>query len=276
MNTSIAVLIACYNRKAKTLSCLNALFNCTLPDFTKLEVFLVDDESTDGTPDAVHATYPQVKIIKGNGNLYWNRGMHLAWKHAAKSGNSDFYLWLNDDTLLLPDALEKIVLASGKFSNESIIVGSTCSSITNTLTYGGYLLGRGIITPNETIQQCDYFNGNCVFIPKKVFHSVGNLDPLFHHAIGDLDYGLRARKAEVKCYIVERFIGYCEDHERLPIWCLNEYSLLNRIRSLYSPLGNSHPYFFFRYELRHFGLHKALLHFFSIHLRLFFPWIWKQ
>ncbi|WP_333410708.1 hypothetical protein [Microcoleus sp. LAD1_D5] len=46
--TRIAVLLTCFNRKQKTLACLEALFNQTLPADTSLTTYLVDDASTDG------------------------------------------------------------------------------------------------------------------------------------------------------------------------------------------------------------------------------------
>ena len=71
-----------------------------------IEVFLVDDCSTDGTSTALQIQYPSIKIIQGDGNLYWNRGMHLAWKTAAASKEFDYFLWLNDDTLLEKNAFK--------------------------------------------------------------------------------------------------------------------------------------------------------------------------
>ena len=46
--TRIAVILTCFNRKQKTLACLEALFNQTLPADTSLTTYLVDDASTDG------------------------------------------------------------------------------------------------------------------------------------------------------------------------------------------------------------------------------------
>ena len=86
-----AILLTCYNRKDQTLECLKSLKKNTL--FFK--IFLVDDGSTDGTAKAVSACYPDVNIITGNGQLYWNRGMHLAWETASKN-DFDFYIWIND------------------------------------------------------------------------------------------------------------------------------------------------------------------------------------
>ena len=46
--------------------------------------------------EAVGKMFPQVHIIKGDGNLFWNRGMYMAWQAAIKEKDYDFYLWLND------------------------------------------------------------------------------------------------------------------------------------------------------------------------------------
>jgi GT2 family glycosyltransferase len=80
-----AVLITCHNRKPKTLACLAALFNQELSPEVTIDVYLVDDGSTDGTAEAVHQAYPQVKILQGDGSLFWNRGMRKAFAEALIS-----------------------------------------------------------------------------------------------------------------------------------------------------------------------------------------------
>ena len=204
----IAVLLTCYNRRDKTLNCLNALFHAFLPEVYYIKVFLVDDGSTDGTSEAVRKMFPDVKVIQGNGNLYWNRGMHLAWTTAAKTNKYDFYLWLNDDTILFHSSLLDLVETANKTSCKAIIVGSTVSKNTGKLTYGGMLLSNSnLLKPNENIQNCDYFNGNIVLIPKSVYNVIGHNDPFFHHSLGDLDYGLRANKKNIKSFICSNVQG---------------------------------------------------------------------
>ena len=85
----IAVLMTVHNRKSTTLNCLEHLYANNLEGY-QYQVYLVDDASTDGTADAVQKMFPKVKIIHGNGELYWNRGMIKAWEEAAKD-KPDFY-----------------------------------------------------------------------------------------------------------------------------------------------------------------------------------------
>ena len=269
-------MLTCHNRREKTLRCLSKLHEAKLEkSLYRLSVFLVDDGSTDGTGEEVSKRYPETIVIKGDGSLYWNRGMHTAWRAAAAADDFDFYLWLNDDTYIYPSAVSLLLSESAVKQHQAVLVGATQSAVDQRLTYGGFLASGEIVAPNGAIQQVATFNGNLVLVPKSVYQRVGNLDPVYHHAIGDIDYGLRAKRQGVECYIASAFTGTCEGHA-LPKWCLKEVPFFQRLQSLYSPLGNSHPYYFFYFERKNYGWATAVKHLFSIHLRVLFPALWKN
>lgn len=94
--------------------------------------------------------------------------------------------------MLLPNSLETMTANSESRENKAIIVAAIKAVEENKTTYSGHNK-NGLITPNGNLQPCDTFNGNCVLIPRYVFLKVGNLDWKFRHAIGDLDYGYRAK-----------------------------------------------------------------------------------
>ena len=139
---SISVLICSHNRKEKTLSCLKHLCECKIPHDYVINIFLVDDGSTDGTLEAVQLTYPLVEICKGNGSLYWARAMILAWNLAIKKGESFAYLLLNDDVVLNDDCLSKFKETDDycyfKYGCRGIYVGSTVDLNSGKITYGGH------------------------------------------------------------------------------------------------------------------------------------------
>src|SRR4051794_17710906 len=93
----IAVLITCFNRRKKTLACLQRLEQQRLPEKAKLEIFLTDDGSSDGTAEAVRERFPYVRLYRGTGSLYWAGGMRRTWGF-ARLYDPDYYLLLNDDT----------------------------------------------------------------------------------------------------------------------------------------------------------------------------------
>jgi GT2 family glycosyltransferase len=272
---TIAVLLTVFNRKEKTVACLQNLLLQELPKGFVLDVFLVNDGCTDGTPEAVKAQFPLVNIINSNGNLFWNRGMHLAWQTAAKTKDYDFYLWLNDDTMLNEKALTVLLKTSLQKEHQSIIVGSTSGLDSNEeVTYGGRSNKTGLLFPENKLIICDYFNGNIVLIPKYTFKKVGINDPVFHHALGDFDYGLRAGKLGFNHYVAPDFLGRCDVHETLLTWCNSNKSFKQRWKAFKSPLGNN-PEEFFIFKKRQDGFFIAVITYVTIHFRVIFPKIWQ-
>lgn len=215
----LAVLLTSFNRKAKTLAALNALAGNTGLEDVDLSVVLVDDGSTDGTAEAVGQAFPWVRVEHGDGSLFWCRGMHRAFELAMQTGY-DYYLWLNDDTLLQPDAVSRMLACHAdlhaRHGKPSIVVGSTVDEHTGKLTYGGE---RRVswwrrttfvrVEPTEDAQRCDSMNGNFVLIPADVARKVGNLDPAFEHAMGDTDYALRAVSLGVELWVAAGVFGTC-------------------------------------------------------------------
>lgn len=242
----LAVLLTCYNRQAITMECLDSLFCQELPANISLEVYLVDDGSTDGTGNAVKQKFHGVKVIEGSGNLYWGGGMRLAWETAMER-DFDFYLWLNDDTILLSDALMTLFDSVNSLNECSdnftgIIVGSTFNAITGDHTYGGSIqlkensLDFKPVVPSGLLEPCDTFNGNCVLVSRKAFNELGNLSQEFTHAMGDIDYGLRAKKKRIPIWVAPKYIGRCSNNPT-PSWLDNSLSLRKRIRNLNGPKG---------------------------------------
>jgi GT2 family glycosyltransferase len=218
--TNIAVLLTCYNRRDKTLPCLQALYQQSLTTGIALKPYLVDDASTDGTAEAVEQEYPEVHLIRGTGSLFWNGGMRLAFA-AAQVEDPDFYLWLNDDTVLYPHALKTLLdvftqLAS-QGQDKAIVVGSTLDPETNIPSYGGLKqtywwhpvkFHHIHSDPNQPLL-CDTLHGNCVLVPRAVATKVGNFSPEYTHNLGDYDYGLRARRKGCSVWMAPGYLATC-------------------------------------------------------------------
>lgn len=248
MPTTVAALLTCYNRKDKTLSCLTALFKQSIENAIVLDVYLVDDGSTDGTGVAIKEKFPQVKVIQGSGSLFWNGGMRKAFA-VAMAHSYDYYLWLNDDTILYPNALVTLLqsaqLSSSGNNGASIIVGATQSAATSDTTYGGLVrsnrwhpLRFQLLEPNLEIQSCDTMNGNCVLIPCRVAEKIGNLESTFVHSMGDIDYGLRARKSGFQILLAPGYAGSCSANPfQRSSWEDPSLSIQERFKRALGPKG---------------------------------------
>lgn len=231
---NLAVIMTCHNRRDTTIACLQALYQ----QKNQFDVYLTDDGSYDGTAEAVKTQYPEVKIIQGNGNLFWVGGMHLAFGEAIKN-QYDYYLWLNDDTFLEANALNKLLHIYQNLIEEgypnSIVVGSTKDPITGKATYGGALRSKKwysnkfeFLEPSSVVQKCDAMYGNCVLIPKSVVAKVGNIDTAFVHSLGDLDYALRAHKLGCQIWIAPGYIGTCSKNSIRNSWVDTNLNILER------------------------------------------------
>ena len=243
--TTIAVLITCHNRRSLTVASVGALAGAADSSQIDLQLFLVDDNSVDGSADAVRAIRPDATIIQGSGNLYWNGGMRVAWLKALEA-KPDLYLWLNDDLALAPDSIDRLVeLWRNKCelaSDRLIVVGRTVSPDTGLTTYGGYVRARRLTRLNFRRRQdgdpvsCDTMNGNCVLIPARAVDDVGINSPAFVHGMGDIDYGLRAR---AKGYTILEHPTPVGEQEANTAWaaCVSHLTIRNWRRILFHPKG---------------------------------------
>ena len=268
----VAILMTVHDRREKTLRCLDGIFGASLPEGASLDVYMTDDGCTDGTPGAVASRYPSVKILKGDGNLYWNHGMRMAWEAALVVGY-DFYLWMNDDVIPYPEFLEVLLRDAEVTGGRAILAGATVDEKTGGLTYGGRLL-YGLQAPcTGELTEVEYFNGNIVLVPAAVCEAVGNLDPHFSHSKGDFDYGLRARKAGFKNYQCGQPLGTCPLNPGLPSWCNPAIPLPKRWKAMLRPTGMP-PRETFYFDKVHYSFGSAVFHWFTVQIRCLFPSLW--
>jgi GT2 family glycosyltransferase len=243
----VAALLTCFNRRETTLAALRRLFQQRLPEQVELAVLLVDDGSTDGTGAAVRSEFPQVRLIEGNGSLYWNGGMRVAFGEALKEG-FDYYFWLNDDALLEPDAIAQLIgthrRRAGDGHERSLIVGAFTDPDTGDLTYGGVVrcsqvhpLKFRLVPLSDEPQLCDAANGNAVLIPASVARAAGNLEPGFRHAMGDFDYCLRAQKLGCAAWVAPGTAGTCRKNGVRNSWKDPQLSFGKRVRLIFNVKG---------------------------------------
>lgn len=234
MITKIATILTCFNRKEKTINCLKNLFEaCDNYNIhhkqspIAVSIYLTDDGCTDGTADAVREIChgKDLHIIQGNGQCYWAGGMRLAWTEALKKkGNWDFYLLLNDDTLVFPNVFEELFsthqYALNIYKEPGLYSGITCDIKDKShITYGGEKFvsnaqGKSYTTrPSHTPQIVDKANANIMLISHNVVEKIGIFYKGYIHGCADYDYSMTAKKNKFPTLITANVCGECEyDH----------------------------------------------------------------
>ena len=101
----VVVVIANWNLRKDLLECLATLYEA---DYARMHVIVVDNNSSDDSVACVERQFPQAQLIARNEN----GGYAVALNEGIRAGadfEPDFYLILNNDTLVLPDTLGKLV-----------------------------------------------------------------------------------------------------------------------------------------------------------------------
>ena len=258
MIRKIAVLLTCFNRKEKTVKCLDSLlksiksFEQVSGEILSYEIFLVDDGSTDGTSVAVRGICPKIHIIQGDGQLYWAGGMRLAWSTAMEYSETWDYLFLINDDVEFYDTAFKSLLDVSDCCNTSIVSGLVCDSDDNAkVTYGGAIWRsrfKGTYTRlgySDKPQECDMANANALLIPSTVFLCMRELDKKYTHGYADYDYTIRARKKGYIILLTPGAVGVCSNDHKGNDSALDELShmrLSERRKYYQNPLHSTKDY----------------------------------
>ena len=89
------IVIPVFNRKNFTKECLLSLQTQSRKDFS---VVVVDDGSTDGTAQMLEKEFPEIIVVKSDGNLFWTAATNLGIQIALEKG-ATYVMTLNNDTL---------------------------------------------------------------------------------------------------------------------------------------------------------------------------------
>lgn len=102
---SLAVVIVSFNVRDELDACLESFVGHTHPFATTVTV--VDNASSDGTPDMLRRKWPHVQLIETGLNLGFARANNIG----IRASTSEFVLLLNPDTIVPPGSIQELVRA---------------------------------------------------------------------------------------------------------------------------------------------------------------------
>jgi GT2 family glycosyltransferase len=105
MSSAVSIIVLNYKGREDTLACLRSLEHLM---YQNVSIILVDNESGDGTPEAVRAAHPRVTVIESGGNLGFTGGNNVGIRYALDHG-ADYIMLLNNDTIVAPDFINVLV-----------------------------------------------------------------------------------------------------------------------------------------------------------------------
>ncbi|MCR4657347.1 MAG: glycosyltransferase family 2 protein [Lachnospiraceae bacterium] len=268
---SIVVIMTCHNRCEMTVACIRSLAECGA---LCCSFIVVDDNSGDSTLyelEILKESGLDITVLRGDGSLYYSGGMRQGISYAIDHTASDYYLLVNDDVRFLPQVLEKMIITheNSEFESGKVIVGCTRSDH-GEMTYGGVIFDKHarsrIVGPEEDIN-CDTFCANCVLIPRDVFFSTPNIDPVYIHTLGDYDYGLSISRSGIRIKTFDDYVGICNSNDIKGTWMDITLGLCERIKLKESVKGAPFRQWFY-FLRKNFGIFTALVHAFTPYIRI--------
>jgi GT2 family glycosyltransferase len=99
----VTVSIVAYNSENVLVNCIHSIIETTRD--MDVDIIVVDNCSGDGSADVVQSTFPDVQLIRNRENIGFGR----AHNQSFRSSRGEYFLILNPDTVIFPDAIQKMV-----------------------------------------------------------------------------------------------------------------------------------------------------------------------
>lgn len=189
MKNKVLVIIVTYNAMRWCKQCLDSILESSLP----LDVYIVDNGSTDGTQRFVIDSYPNIKFIQSEKNLGFGAANNLGLRYAVNNDYDYVYL-LNQDAWIFGNTVERLISASESNPNLGILSPLQLAGSGDKIESGFKHSLPSDFPVNEPIQnlskvyKASVVNAAHWFIPIRVIKKVGGFSPTFFHYGEDYNY----------------------------------------------------------------------------------------
>ncbi|MGC1309716.1 MAG: glycosyltransferase [Phormidesmis sp.] len=210
---SFGITIPVRNRIALTTAILEQLTTQVAAQNlapAEVQIIVVDDGSSDGTPGIVKRRFPNVHLLHGDGDLWWTGAIAQAMTYAADVLKTDYIIWLNDDIVLADDFIDQVIAHCQNPEAMVLTGGVICDrQHPHWIVFGGVIASQlinDIQQFDRPVLNVDTLNGNIAILPTRIIADIGLPDTArFRHYGGDFEYICRAKrngyKAELSSYL---------------------------------------------------------------------------
>jgi len=202
----LSLIIVAWNAKQYVSECLTSLLK--LKELDSSEIIVVDNNSSDGTPDYVKKAFPSVKLILNDSNLGFAKATNIGIKHAS----GKYLCLINSDVIVPENCIESMfrymeqnpdigilgprMLGVDGAVNRSTMIFPTvwntfcCAVALDSLFKGSRLFGGFLMKKlgSEKVMEVDVLNGWFWMVRRAALEQVGLLDERFFIYGEDIDW----------------------------------------------------------------------------------------
>ncbi len=195
-----SIVIPVWNKLELTKQCLAALARHT--SGASFEVIVVDNGSTDGTPEWLGTLRGNVRVIRNETNL----GFAKACNQGARAARGRYVLFLNNDTVPLEGWLVPLV-EELEYKPHVTVVGSKLLYADGTIQHAGVVFSKVFLTPYHLYQhsrgdlpaanrrrEFQALTAACLMVRREAFEAVGGFDEGYLNGFEDVDLCLKIRE----------------------------------------------------------------------------------
>jgi GT2 family glycosyltransferase len=211
---TLSIVIVNYNTETLLRSCLESVYAGA--NGTPFDICVVDNNSHDRSVEMVKSEFPEVKVIENASNV----GFSKANNTAISQSSADYILLLNPDTLVIGDAVDRVMkymdahpkvgICGCKVLNKDQTLQLACRRSIPTPKVAFFRLsGLSRVFPNnQTVarynltylnpdepHEVDAVSGAFLMIRREAVDEIGLLDERFFMYGEELDWCLRAKRA---------------------------------------------------------------------------------
>jgi GT2 family glycosyltransferase len=212
----LSVIIVSWNVRDLLRACLRSILDAC-PEYSRgadpegapqIEIIVIDNASTDGSPEMLRTEFPQVQLVANDGN----RGFTAANNQGLDLSHGRHLLLLNPDTQVVGDALATMVRHLDEHPTVGALGpqlrypdGSLQSSRRRFPTFATALVESTVLqewwqdnrilrryyldgTPDDSIQAVDWVVGACLAVRRQAYEQVGGLDEGYFMYSEELDW----------------------------------------------------------------------------------------
>lgn len=218
---TLAIVVVSYNTRERTLACLRSAL--AQPAGVPTQLVLVDNDSADGSADAVERELPGVTVVRSGRNLGFARAVNLG----VERSDAEFVLLLNPDTVVLPGSLRSLlefaranprygVYGGRTLREDGSLDPSSCWGAPTLWSLSMFALGLStafsgnrLLDPESlghwlrnTVREVPIVTGCLLLVPRTQFDAIGGMDARFFLYGEDAEFSLRAARHGLRPVIV--------------------------------------------------------------------------
>ena len=210
-NPKVEILILNWNGGNLLYDCITSVLNS---DYDNFNVTIIDNGSDDDSINKIKNNFTNINYILIDTNLGYAKGYNYGFKRLIDSNNTDYFLLLNNDTIILKSTIKNLISGTYVFGFNNIYGPKILNEFNKEVWYGGGKINQltklathvGVNKYFHTTElktmKTDFVSGCTMLIPKKIIDKLSGFNEIYDFYYEDVDLCLRAKSYDCSCFFI--------------------------------------------------------------------------